>query len=88
MRLSAYLITRQKPELVEAMNELALDAISATDQMRIQSEWLRCVANIIDAAAARVTTAAATFAVENDPETAGQPVPQFPANDDGGGSAA
>ena len=66
MRLSAYLVTRQKPELVNAMETLALDAITATDQMRLNAEWLRCVANIIDAAAGRLTVAAAAFSAEHD----------------------
>jgi hypothetical protein len=55
----------------------------------VQAEWLRCVANIIDAAAARLTTAAAAFAVEAEEQDQGEPSPApWPANDDGGRNPA
>ena len=66
MRLSAYLITLQKADLVRAMEETALDAIGARDQMQLQAEWLRTVANILDSAAGRLAVAAAAFATEPD----------------------
>jgi hypothetical protein len=53
--------------------------------MRIQAEWLRCTANIIDAAAVRLMTAAAAFSVEAEE---GEPAPPWPANDGGGDHAA
>ena len=74
MRLSAYLITLQKSDLVRSMSETAIDAINARDQMALQSEWLRTVANILDTAAGRLAVAAAAFAVSEDG-----------GNNDGGG---
>lgn len=88
MRLAAYLVTRQKPELVKAMETLALDAIEASDQLRIQAEWLRYTANIIDAAGARLMTAAAAFSVEAEQDQGEASPAPWPANDDGGGDPA
>lgn len=80
MRLCAYLITLQKADLVRPMQELGMDAIKARDQIRMQAEWLRTTANILDAAGARLTIAAAAWATS--PDDPGS------ANDNGDGPSA